>query len=441
MFGSSRRELALIASSSRCAQGEEAFYPGCIDRVYSRQREAALFELYNNVEKLQAAPTVLRRFQQGTRLALHIDERNLMAQNITDIHELPTTDIIALFDLPVESDVEEGWCTRILDIYGSLFFRRVVDTKFASKVWLDIEGDLPVSAKMAERIYQSPSSVAWPEGDANMDRFYAARKKTLVRAGRSSPRRPPFVCPVVRPAASPPATSAATSLHHRSLLSAPQDMLVKDREVRSEANAQAMHGKELMWEEMSAEFRGVMGDGASRSKRSPVVHLSFALLKSCLALRLCDPAEFLPFSLCLAPASEAQRNVRCHLLQTSRSRWWLRGPGRRRRKRRRRCVPARSPWLGGRRAGAVPLWTVWWCGGGRGVTLALVSRVNQPPLRRVRTRSEPNLKLGRLIGWPARRRRGVCLQPTVCCARRWIMRGVCLEHLQSHRPSPVSLRP
>lgn len=163
-------------------QGEDPFYPACVDRNYLRQREAALFELYNNVERLQAAPTVLRRFQQGTRLALHIDERSLEALNITNVNEMPTTDIIEIFDLPVQHSVDEGWCTRMLDMYGSLFLRRAVDSKFASKVWLDIDADLPNSAKMAERMFQSASSVGWPEGDSNMDRFYAIRKRTLVRA-------------------------------------------------------------------------------------------------------------------------------------------------------------------------------------------------------------------------------------------------------------------
>lgn len=165
----------------RTLQAEEPYYSGCVDRVYARQREAALYELNINVERLQAAPTVLRRFQQGTRLALHLDERNLQAHNITAVNEMPSTDIIDLFDLPVQASLEEGWCTRILDIFGSLFFRRVVDFKFASKIWLDIDADLPVAGKMAERIFSSPSAVGWPEGDSNMDRFYKFRKTTMVR--------------------------------------------------------------------------------------------------------------------------------------------------------------------------------------------------------------------------------------------------------------------
>lgn len=177
------------------AQRDDPYYPGCVDRGYIRAREGALFELNNNVERLQASPAVLRRFQQGTRLALHMDERNLQSLNITNLDDMPTTDIIELFDLPVTSNIEEGWCTRILDIFMSLFFRRVVDLKFASKLWLDIDADLPVSAKMAERIFSSPSSVGWPEGDAAMDRFYKIRKSTLVRrpsraAGSACPPPP-----------------------------------------------------------------------------------------------------------------------------------------------------------------------------------------------------------------------------------------------------------
>lgn len=46
-------------------------------------------------------------------------------------------------------------------------------------------------------------------------------------------------------------------------------MLAKDREARLEANALAAHGKEVMWDDMSAEFRGVMGDDTPKPAVAP----------------------------------------------------------------------------------------------------------------------------------------------------------------------------